>query len=126
VSVVLDAGALLALERGEPNVTALLKRELAEGRAPRTHGGVIGQVWRGGGPRQARLARGLLGIHVRSIDDDLGRRAGALLGRARKSDVIAAAVVLIADDEDEVLTDDPTDLAELASAAGRILHLARI
>lgn len=41
-----------------------------------------------------------------------------LLGRARKSDVIDAAVVLLASDGDIVLTSDPRELKALADAAG--------
>lgn len=57
MSLVLDAGAFVAIERSDRSVVALLKREPLAGRAPLTHGGVVGQVWRGGGGRQANLAR---------------------------------------------------------------------
>ncbi|HUR75728.1 MAG TPA: hypothetical protein VMZ00_15715, partial [Sporichthya sp.] len=53
-----------------------------------------------------------------ALDDDLGRRAGVLLGRARQSDVIDAALILLAHDGDEVFTSDPADLRALARAAG--------
>jgi hypothetical protein len=63
---------------------ALLKREFfLAGRAPRTHGGVIGQVWRGGAGRQARLAPLIPALHIAPLDEPLGRRAGVLLGKAR-------------------------------------------
>ena len=62
MSLVLDAGALIAVERGDREVLALLKRERQQGRAPLTHGGVLGQVWRGGQGRQAQLARLLPGL----------------------------------------------------------------
>jgi len=117
VSLVLDAGALLAVERGDRELIALLKGELRLGRAPVTHGGVVGQVWRGG-KRQERLAVFLRGVAVAPLDEDLGRRSGALLGRARKSDVIDAAVVLLAEDGDWILTSDAGDLEPLAERAG--------
>jgi hypothetical protein len=120
VSVVLDAGALVAVERADRYVTALLKLEVTAGRRPVTHGGVVGQVWRGG-VRQANLARLLPGLAVVALDDSLGRRAGALLDRARRTDVIDAAVVLLAADGDTILTSDVRDLAPLAAAAG--LHV---
>ena len=41
MSVVLDAGALVAVERGDRDTIALLKQELTQGRVPITHGGVI-------------------------------------------------------------------------------------
>ena len=52
------------------------------------------------------------------------RAAGVLLARARRSDVIDAAVVLLAaDDGDVVITSDPLDLAVLAEAAGVDIEL---
>ena len=53
VSLVLDAGALIAVERADRDTIALIKHELQAGRVPVTHGGVVGQVWRGGSGRQA-------------------------------------------------------------------------
>lgn len=52
MTVILDAGALVAVERGDRAVVAMLKGERRAGRVPATHGGVVGQVWRGGA-RQA-------------------------------------------------------------------------
>lgn len=126
MSVILDSGALVAIERGERRMVAIIKRELDAGRAAVTHGGVVGQAWRGGGGRQARLARALQAVNVRAIDDELGREAGVLLGRAGKADVIDAAVVLISQDGDEIFTADAPDLRELAHAAGRIVDLIEI
>jgi PIN domain nuclease of toxin-antitoxin system len=118
VSLILDAGALVAIERGDREIQALLKGELVARCVPATHGGVVGQVWRTGGPRQARLARLLAGVRVEALDDQLGRRAGALLARTRRSGVIDAALVLLASDGDSILTSDPGDLEPLAAAAG--------
>jgi hypothetical protein len=118
MTLVLDAGALVAVERAHPKVLALIKDELAAGRPPVTHGGVIGQVWRGGRDRQVTLAIILAGVDVVPLDDRLGRRAGVLLGRAGTSDVVDAALVLLAADGDGILTSDPDDLRTLALAAG--------
>lgn len=117
MALVLDAGAFLAAERGDREVVALLKDELRRGRAPLTHGGIVGQVWRGGA-RQARLALLLAGTEVVPLDDALGRRAGALLARARKADVVDAALALLAADGDTLLSSDPGDLRALVEAAG--------
>jgi len=116
MTLVLDSGALLAVERGDRELMALLKEELRLHRAPVTHGGVVGQVWRGG-KRQERLAAFLRGVAVAPLDENLGRRSGALLGRARRSDVIDAAVVLLAADGDSILTSDAKDLEPLAERA---------
>jgi hypothetical protein len=115
--LVLDAGALLAVERMSRDVIALIKRERRAGRAPVTHGGIVGQVWRGGG-KQAHLARLLPRLDVEALDADLGRRAGALLARSRSTDVIDAALALLAQDADEILTSDPEDMRVLVAASG--------
>jgi hypothetical protein len=118
MSLILDAGAFVAVERGDRLTTALVKAELIVGRVPITHGGVIGQVWRGGTGRQALLAMLLANVEIAVLDDALGRRAGLLLNQSRTSDVIDAAVVLLAADGDSILTSDPDDLERLALAAG--------
>jgi hypothetical protein len=115
--LVLDAGALVAVERADRDVVALIKGELTGGRVPLTHGGVVGQVWRGGSGRQAMLARLLPGVEVISLDEALGRRAGVLLGKARTSDVVDAALVVLASDGDSIVTSDVADLERLVEAA---------
>ena len=124
--LVLDAGALVAVERLDRDVIALIKRERLAGRAPVTHGGVVGQVWRGGGGRQANLARLLAGVDVVALDADLGRRAGALLARSKTVDVIDAAVALLASDGDELLTSDARDLRLLVRATGAHVELIEV
>jgi len=123
LKLVLDAGAFIAFERGDRMVAALLKRELLARRRPRTHGGVVGQVWRGGA-RQARIARLFQAIEVVGLDLDVGRRAGLLLGRTRQSEVVDAALVLLASDDDWLVTSDPEDLHPFAQRAG--LHVELI
>jgi hypothetical protein len=120
LKLVLDAGAFIAFERGDRMIAALLKRELLARRRPRTHGGVVGQIWRGGA-RQARVARLLQAIEVVALDLEVGRRAGLLLGRTRQADVVDSAVVLLASDDDWLVTSDPDDLRPLAQGAG--LHV---
>jgi hypothetical protein len=118
VSLVLDAGAFLAVERGDRDAIALVKRERLGQRAPLSHGGVVAQVWRGGSGRQAQVARLLAGVDVKPLDAGLGKRAGVLLGRTGTSDPVDAAVVCLAADGDGILTSDPGDLEALAEAAG--------
>lgn len=124
MTLVLDAGGFLALARNDRSMWLRLKAARASGQSPVTHGGVIGQVWRGGGPRQAQLARALAGIKVHGLDDSLGRRAGALLARAGTADVVDAALVLLAHDGDDVVTSDLNDIRLLAEAAD--LHVELI
>ena len=118
MKLVLDAGAFVAVERRDRVVEALVKAELVAGRTLVTHGGVIGQVWRGGAGKQARLALLMSAVEIAPLDEHLGRRAGMLLKQTRTTDVIDAAVVLLAEDGDIILTSDPADLEPLARAAG--------
>jgi hypothetical protein len=124
VSLVLDTGALVALERNERQMWVRLKAAHLDGDLPLTHAGVLGQAWRGG-PRQARLSQALAGIDVRALDEPLGREAGQLLGAAGLADVVDAAVVLLAADGDEIVTVDRDDLEKLAAASGRHVELIR-
>jgi hypothetical protein len=115
--LVLDAGAFVAVERGDRDVVALVKRERLSGRPPVTSGGVVAQVWHGGRGRQAQVARLLAGVDVAAIDNSTGRRAGMLLARSGQSDAVDASVVCLAADGDDILTSDPGDLRALAEAA---------
>jgi hypothetical protein len=116
--LVLDAGAFLAVERGDRDVVALVKRERLAGRAPVTSGGVVAQVWRGGTGRQAPLARLLAGTDVTAVDDVLGGGGGWLGPPRPHADAIDATVVCLAGDGDDILTSDTGDLRALAEAAG--------
>ena len=124
--LVLDAGAFMAVERGDRDVVALIKRERLAGRVPASHGGVVAQVWRGGTGRQAPVARLLAGVAVTALDDRLGRQAGILLARSGLSDAIDAAVVCLAGDGDDILTSDPRDLRALAQASGVHVELIQV
>jgi len=60
-------------------------------------------------------------LDIASLYATMGRRAGALLGRARMTDVIDAALVLFALDGDSLMTADLDHIEPLAVAAG--LHI---
>ena len=126
MTLVLDSGALIALEKNDRAMWRRLKSSLVAGEAPVSHGGIVGQAWRGGGPRQALLAQALLAIDVRVLDASLGRAAGELLARAGASDVIDAALVLLAEDGDDIVTSDPEDLEALAGHLGRHVELLQV
>jgi hypothetical protein len=118
MTLLLDAGAFVAVERGDRDVVALVKRERLAHRSPISHGGVVAQVWRGGSGRQAEVARLLRGVDVRALDEDLGKQAGVLLGRSGAEDAVDAALVCLAVDGDDILTSDPGDFRALAETAG--------
>ena len=118
MSLLLDTGAFVAVEHGDRDVVALVKRERLAQRSPLTHGGVVAQIWRGGSGRQAEVARLLRGVEVRALDEGLGKTAGVLLGRSGAVDAVDAALVCLAGDGDDILTSDLADLRALAEAAG--------
>lgn len=116
----------MALERNDRTMWRRFKAASLAGISVIAHGGVVGQAWRGKGPRQALLARALVGMDIRPLDDVLGRVAGELLATAGGTDVIDAALVLLADDGDQILTSDPDDIESLAAAAGRHIELIHV
>ena len=124
MTLILDAGALIALDRNERPMWTRLKALAQTAELPVTHGGIVGQVWRGG-PRQARLATALAGIDVKALDEELGRSAGELLGATKMSDVVDAALALLAVDGDEIVTLDRDDIATLVESLGRHVELLR-
>lgn len=95
------------------------------GSIPVCHGGIVGQAWRKGVPRQALLAKALAGIDVHPLDDAAGRAAGALLFRSRTSDVLDAALVLLADNGDYIVTSDVDDIAALIETLDRDVEVVR-
>ena len=115
---VLDAGAFVAEERDKRAMMARLRVALRNHQDLRTSAIVIGRVWRDPKGRQAWLARLLLAVDVRSVDEQMGRAAGVLIARAGTSDPIDATVVLVADNGDRILTSDPDDIGHLVATAG--------
>jgi len=126
MSLVLDAGAFVAFERNDRAMWVRLKAALADGTEVASHGGIIGQVWRSGGPRQALLARALASVDVRPLDEALGRAAGSLLARTRGRDVIDAALAALARSGDVILTSDPGNFEPLASATGNPIDILAV
>lgn len=116
-ALVLDAGALVAIDRDDRAMIARLRVAQERGIELRTHPMVVAQVWRDRQGRQADLARLLRAVDVRAIDHQDGRQAGVLLGQAGTADPIDACVVLLAEPGDRILTSDPDDLTRLAAAA---------
>lgn len=117
--IVLDAGALIALDRGDKRMIALLQRALMQGRAFRVPAGVVGQAWRDGRV-QVVLARFLRSEEVTIIplDEGLARSCGELCAATNSPDVIDASVVIIARERrDPIVTSDPNDLRRLDPAA---------
>lgn len=117
--IVLDAGALIALDRGDKRMIALLQRALSRGRTFRVPAGVVGQAWRDG-RTQATLARFLRSeeVEIVPLDEQLARSCGELCGAANSRDIIDASVVILArEHRDPIATSDPDDLRRLDPTA---------
>jgi len=114
-TIVLDAGALIALEKRNGRVLAVL-RELFEGRVTaHVPAPVVAQAWRGA-PRQHAMTRLMRAeaVRVHAFTEDVAYRVGVLLAASRTADVVDAHVALLARSlAAPVLTSDPSDLARL-------------
>jgi hypothetical protein len=121
----LDAGALIAYERGHRTVQAFLE-QASEAEDPiKTSTGVVAQVWRKPA-RQALLTQLLRGIEEIPLTPERARAVGVLLRQARTADIVDASLVELARDGDEILTDDPRDLVHLATHSGKTLVITPI
>jgi len=119
VGIMLDTGALIALDRGDKRMIALLRQALAQGCALRVPSGVLGQAWRDGRV-QVTLARFLRSqeVEIIPLDEQLARSCGELCGATNTSDIIDASVVILARARrDAIVTSDPHDLRRLDAAA---------
>jgi hypothetical protein len=123
-AVVFDAGALVAFERADQRMRALLREAVRVGAPLIVPAGVVGQVFRNAA-RQVPLRALLNGPTsvVPPLDRALAEAAGTLCGRTGTSDVVDASVVLEAKRAHAVVvTSDIRDLRALDPA----LRLERI
>lgn len=116
--IVLDAGALIALDNGDAAMWSRIAAARDVDRDVVVPAGALAQAWRGG-PRQARLARLLDGTVPAGFDTD-ARRAGELCGNAGTADVVDAHVALAAARPGVLVlyTSDPDDLGHLLGRIG--------
>ena len=120
VTVVLDTGALIALDRGERGLWVMLDEAHSASHLVQVPVAVVAQAWRGG-TRQARLARALKRCQEVPLDIQTARELGELCGRTRTDDVIDASVAVTAARASrrggvDVLTSDRSDIAPLLAA----------
>ena len=125
MALVLDAGALIAIDRRDRVAGALLRVAQRQGVAVHTSASVLAQAWRDGA-RQASLARTLTGIDAIAIEQTSGRRVGELLADSGTSDIVDGHVALLGAADDTVLISDPADIQRLLDAHSVSATLARI
>ena len=108
----LDSGALIAFERSQPRMVALVERAAALGLRLAVPAGVVARTWRGGG-RAASLSRLLRAplTEVVPLDELTARMIGVVCGRTGATDVVDVSVVVCARERGHrVVSGDPDDL----------------
>jgi hypothetical protein len=121
--VVLDAGAFIALEKGNPVMTHLAERFAREGTPLVTSAGVVAEIWRGGEGSQIPIVFLLRRTRVIDLTHAIARVLGRMLGAARTRDPVDAHVVLLARERGwSVLSSDAAELSAIDPA----LHVEEI
>lgn len=115
MKAVLDAGALVAVDRRDRLTGARLRVLQQQGTPVRVSAAVVSQVWRDG-RRQANLSQVLTGAGIEALGKDDGKRIGELLALTGSADIVDAHVALMAAPGDLVLTSDPDDIRNLLRA----------
>ena len=115
MALVLDAGALIAVDRRDRNLGAILRVAQRDAIPVRTSVAVVAQVWRDGS-RQANLARVLAGVDATPIDMSTAHHVGEVLARSKTADVVDGHLGLIVCPNDTVLTSDPVDIRRILRA----------
>ena len=95
MTIILDTGALIAIDRGRRDLLSHLQAASAGGDRIRVPAAVIGKVWRDPG-RQVLLTRALGQCDEIALDGAAARLAGQLCGRSGTADVIDASVAVAA------------------------------
>ncbi|CAN5503165.1 hypothetical protein BH10ACT2_BH10ACT2_10430 [soil metagenome] len=118
-TLVLDAGALIALDRHDRFAWSALREAVVADDNIRVPSGAIAQAWRDGA-RQVLLARALSHCDEVALAGSFARASGILCGRASTTDVIDASVALTVagaahNETVAVLTSDPDDIRHLLS-----------
>ncbi len=123
-SLILDSGALIAIERGDRRIGAALHEAGRHGVDAVTSSACVAEAWRDPA-RQVRLTRALRGILEHPLDPPAARWCGRLLASSATSDIADAAIVLLAGPDDVVLTSNPNDIGHLIGATGSHTRVER-
>ena len=109
----LDAGALIAYERGDERIREILTVAYARGLVPTIPAIALAEVWRGNA-KHARVARLLKASSIETLDEQLARAAGSLRRSTSGSGTIDACVAVgVRRRLDAIATSDPNDMRML-------------
>ncbi len=115
MALVLDAGGLIAVDRLDRAVGAMLRVAQQDKIPVRTSAAVIAQVWRNGA-LQVNLARVLAGVDAATLEGVTGRSVGEILALSKTADGVDGHLGLIVQSGDTVLTSDAEDIKKILAA----------
>lgn len=129
-SLVLDAGALIALDRNDREVWAMLRVAIDDALLIQVPAGAIAQAWRDG-RRQVLLTRALQHCDEVALDGAIARAAGLLCGRSKTTDIVDASVAIAAAGlarrgAVSVLTSDSGDIDHLVATLGIAANIVAV
>ena len=117
----LDAGALIAYERGEERIREILTVAYARGFVPTIPAIALAEVWRGDA-KDARVARLLKACSIETVDERLARAAGSLRRTTPGAATIDACITTgVRRRGDAIATSDPDDMRALLGPGFTIL-----
>lgn len=114
--MILDAGVLIAIDRGTQTGRTLLTKVDRLAEPLHTTAAVAAQVWRDGS-RQVRLARALSAMTLHPFEPGDIAQVGEALRRSGTADVVDAHLYVVAQRiGHDILTSDVDDFASLRTA----------
>ena len=116
----LDAGGLIAIERGDARLRKLLSKAIHQGLPVTVPATALAQAWRDG-RKQTRLAAFLAQpeVSVIPLDTQSAKTVGIFCGKSRHSDITDVHVVVNARAYGHhVVTSDPGDLRRIDPGLG--------
>jgi predicted nucleic acid-binding protein len=117
----LDAGALIAYERGEERIREILTVAYARGFVPTIPAIALAEVWRGDA-KDARVARLLKACSIETVDERLARAAGSLRRTTPGAATIDACIATgVRRRGDAIATSDADDMRALLGPGFTIL-----
>lgn len=125
MTTVLDVGALIAIDKRDRNVGAILRVLQRQAVPVHTSAAAVAQAWRDG-TRQANLARILPGVEVASLDEVAAKRVGELLRASDSADIVDAHVALLVRPDGSVLTSDDADIRALLRTRRVKAHIVQV
>jgi predicted nucleic acid-binding protein len=119
----LDAGALIAYERGQERIRKILAVSYERGFVPTIPAVALAEVWRGDA-KDARVARLLKASSIEILDERIARAAGSLRRATHGANAIDACIAVgVRHRGDAIATSDPGDMRALLGEGFTILRV---